>query len=293
MNDGVCIFVHNDLDFTGIDLEKFCKDKDIEACAIKLLQNSYHICILSIYRAPLGNFTYLIKKLETILNSLHTINTQYIICGDININYLIENNRKKVLDALLTSYNLSSTVYFPARLQNNLATAVDNIFVDTSKFPNYVISPLFNGLSDHDAQLIKLSDIDLKIQNASIKIIRKIDTYSVLDFQYKLSFETWNSVFGDNDVNTMFNSFLNIYLRIFYSSFPVRRGNSKINSNAWITIGIRTFCKCKRDLYLLCRNSNNVKLNEYYKLYSKILSNVIKEAKNVTIIARLRSQITK
>jgi hypothetical protein len=188
---------------------------------------------------------------------------------------------------------LSSIVYFPSRLQNNSATAIDNIFVDTSKFSNYVIYPLFNGLSDHDAQLIKLRDIDLKIQNVNVKSIRKTDTYSMLDFQYKLSFETWNSVFDDNDVNTMFNSFLNIYLRIFYSSFPLRRVNSKTNSNAWITIGIRTACKRKRDLYLLCRNSNNVKLNEYYKLYSKILSNVIKEAKKVTIIARLRSHITK
>jgi hypothetical protein len=200
----------------GIDLEKFCKDEDIEACAIKVLQNSYHICILSIYRAPFGNFTYFIKKLENILNSLHTINTQYIICGDINTNYLVENNIKKILDDLLASYNLSSTVYFPTRLQNNSATAIDNIFVDTSKFPDYVISPLFNGLSDHDAQLIKLRDIDLKIQNAKVKIIRKIDTYSMLDFQYKLSFETWNSVFDDNDVNTMFNSLLNILLQFSF-----------------------------------------------------------------------------
>jgi hypothetical protein len=134
-------------------------------------------------------------------------------------------------------------------------------------------------LADHDAQLIKLSNVDLKIQNANVKIMRKFDAYSILDFQYKLSFETWSSVFDDNDVNTMFNSFLSVYLRIFYSSFPLRRVNSKTNSNAWITLGIRTSCERKRDLYLLCRNSNNIKLKEYYKLYSKILSNVIREAK--------------
>jgi hypothetical protein len=113
----------------------------------------------------------------------------------------------------------------------------------------------------------------------TLKIIRKIGTYTMRDFQYKLSFETWNSVFDDNDVNTMFNSLLNIYLWIFYSSFPLRRVNSKTNRNVWITIGIRTSCKHKRDLYLLCRNSNNIKLTECYKLYSKILSNVTKEAK--------------
>ena len=56
-------------------------------------------------------------------------------------------------------------LYFPTRLQNKSPTAVDNIFIDTSEFPNYVVSPLYNGLSDHDAQLIKLSDTDIKIQN--------------------------------------------------------------------------------------------------------------------------------
>jgi hypothetical protein len=76
----------------------------------------------------------------------------------------------------------------------------------------------------------------------------------------------------------MFNLFLNIYLRIFYSNFFLRGVNSKTNSNAWITLGIRTSCKRKRDLYLLCRNCNNIKLKEYYKLYSKILLNVTGEA---------------
>jgi len=70
---------------------------------------------------------------------------------------------RKILDALLSSFNLSSAVYFPTRLQNKSATAVYNIFIDTSKFPNDVVSPFFNGLSDHDAQLINLSNSDIKI----------------------------------------------------------------------------------------------------------------------------------
>jgi hypothetical protein len=64
-----------------------------------------------------------------------------------------------------------------------LVKGVNNIFIDTSEFPNYVVSPLYNSLSDHDAQLIKLSDnIDIKVQTFKFKIIRRIDTYSVLNF---------------------------------------------------------------------------------------------------------------
>jgi len=87
-----------------------------------------------------------------------------------------------------------------------------------------------------------LSDnIDIKIQTFKFKIIRRIDTHSVLDFWYKLSFETWNSIFDSNDVDSMFNSFLYIYLRIFYSSFS-RKVSTKTNNHAWITSGIRTCC---------------------------------------------------
>jgi hypothetical protein len=39
----------------------------------------------------------------------------------------------------------------------------------------------------------------------------------------KLSFETWEDIFGGNDVNVVFNNFLNTYLRIFYSSFTTRK----------------------------------------------------------------------
>jgi hypothetical protein len=134
-------------------------------------------------------------------------------------------------------------------------------------------------MSDQNAKLIKLSDIDIKIQNPKFKIITRTDTYSILDFWCNLSFEAQNRIFGINDVNSMFNSFLSIYLGIFYSSFPLKKVNTKTNSHAWITSGIRTSCKHERDLFLICRNSNDAKLENYYKTYSKILSKVIKEAK--------------
>jgi len=35
-NGGVCIFIHEDLEFITISLDKYCKEKDIEVCAVKL-----------------------------------------------------------------------------------------------------------------------------------------------------------------------------------------------------------------------------------------------------------------
>ena len=70
-----------------------------------------------------------------------------------------------------------------------------------------------------------------------------------------------DTIFNSNDVNAMFNSFLNIYLRI-YSSFPPKKVMNSNNNddNNWITSGIKTSCRHKRELYLAYRNSNNLEL---------------------------------
>jgi hypothetical protein len=117
---------------------------------------------MSMYRAPTGYFTYFINKLEIIFHALYNTNTHFTICGYLNINYLVENNFKKVFSSLLSSYSLSSTVCFPTRYQNSSATAIDNIFIDTSKFANYITFPQFNGRSNTDAQFIMIYDTDLK-----------------------------------------------------------------------------------------------------------------------------------
>jgi hypothetical protein len=115
------------------------------------------------YRVPTGNFIYFINKLEVTINSLYSTNTQFVICHDLNINYIFE-NEKKNFDSLLSSYGLSITVYFQTRFQNSQATAIDNIFIDTSKFANYITFPPLNGLADDNAQHIIIYDTDLKLK---------------------------------------------------------------------------------------------------------------------------------
>jgi hypothetical protein len=124
---------------------------------------------------------------------------------------------------VLLTYNLSAIVHFPTRSQGYSSTATDNIFIDTYKFINYTASLLHNGLSDHDAQLLKINYVNLQLQNHHIYTIRNINNYSIEEFKTKLSYESWDSIFGYNgniNVDILFNTFLNNYLRIFYTSFP-------------------------------------------------------------------------
>lgn len=83
----------------------------------------YNIRILSIYRTFIINFTHFINKLGTILKLCCCTNLQRIICSNINVTLLrIPKKKKKLLGALLTSYKLSGTVYFPTRVRNKSAT---------------------------------------------------------------------------------------------------------------------------------------------------------------------------
>jgi len=56
-NGGVCIFIHEDLEFFSSSLDKYCKKKVIEVCAVQLNLTPVKLIILAIYRSPLGNFT--------------------------------------------------------------------------------------------------------------------------------------------------------------------------------------------------------------------------------------------
>ena len=83
------------------------------------------------------------------------------------------------------------------------------------------------------------------------------------------------------DVNTVFNNFLNTYLWIFNSSFPLQKIYSTHNNKPWVTTGIKTSCQHKRELYFISTDSNNYKLKAHYTSYCLILSKVIKAAKQL------------
>ena len=136
-NDGVCIYIHETLKFTNINLQKHCKEQDIEIAAVQLKLNKKNVIIFCIYRAPSGDFDYFLNKMDNILNSLNNYKSKFIICGDININYLGTNIKKKQLDNRLATYNLTGTVYFPTRRANNSITSLDNIFVDNTRNTPY------------------------------------------------------------------------------------------------------------------------------------------------------------
>jgi hypothetical protein len=156
-------------------------------CALKL-EATINIYIMAVYKAPSGTLISFLNGLDNIINLLYKIESKFIICGDINIDYLTNNDKRKQLDAMLQTYNLSSIIHFPTRIQNQSSTIIDNIFIDIRKITNYTISPLYNGVSDHDAQLLRVKDVNPHILNHYTYIMRNKNKYCIEDFKIRLTF---------------------------------------------------------------------------------------------------------
>jgi hypothetical protein len=71
----------------------------------------------------------------------HKPKEEFLICGDVNTDYVNESSQKQ-LTSLLTTYDLSHTVSFATRIRNNSGTAIDNIYLDNSIINLSSLSPL-------------------------------------------------------------------------------------------------------------------------------------------------------
>jgi hypothetical protein len=139
-------------------------------------------------------------------------------------------------------------------------------------------------LSDRDTQLLKLEKIIVPIRESTSCYVRNINSSTIYEFQCKMNRESWEDIFEESDTNVIFNNFLNIYLKIFNACFTKRIHNSAHRYNPWITRGIKISCHNKRLLCMSCKGSNDTNLKLRYKRYCKILTDVIKPAKQKCIM---------
>jgi hypothetical protein len=162
--------------YSKIDVNKYCKDQDIEICMLNLKTTSFSSHIMVVYRASNDNFNLFLKGPDDSIKSICRADLNLILCGDINVDYLTENDRKRQLDSVVQTCNITAVVNLPTRSQGISSTTIDNIFIDNNKISNYTVSPFFIGLSDHDAQILTIKNINLQSQNHYVSVTRNIKT---------------------------------------------------------------------------------------------------------------------
>jgi len=89
---------------------------------------------------------------------------------------------------------------------------------------------------------------------------------------HQLSCENWENVFME-DVNIIYNNFINTYVRIFNTNFPLVKIKNSQNSKPWLTKGIKISCVNKRRLYMNYRKSKNA-TRDIVRHYLKLLMQI-------------------
>ena len=95
------MFVYRNLKYKTINIYEYNIDKVIEACKIQSDSTFNKLCILAIYRSPKSDFTIFLKRLDLISHKLCNNKYNIVICGNVNVNGLIDNNKRSQLDAVL------------------------------------------------------------------------------------------------------------------------------------------------------------------------------------------------
>jgi hypothetical protein len=98
---------------------------------------------------------------------------------------------------------------------------MDTIFVNTTIHDKIQVKPFINGVSEHDAQIICLQNVNIGLQqNVSKKKTRLINEQIIKYFQMLLNDETWETVYKTTHVHEMYYRFQSIFLRHYEASFP-------------------------------------------------------------------------
>jgi uncharacterized membrane protein len=115
---------------------------------------------------------------------------------------------------MLNTYNLIQVIDFPTRICPTTVSLIESLFLDRRRKGKFQLYTVLNGLSDHDGQILKLENLQVKVQNTNTAYkykVRQINDKTIKNFQSELENENWEEVYLQNDVNDKFNIFLTTF----------------------------------------------------------------------------------
>lgn len=235
------------------------------AAAECILQNNVKLVVFSVYRPPAADFDLFIAKLQKMLNDLYNVKNRHILCGDFNVNLLINSKQSRLLISTLREFNLSQSVHAPTRITATSATCIDNMFTD---WPEYVTAVDDCYFSDHTFQLIEIKMNSAVPENKRYKT-RVYSQENNRKFKSLMDGVDWTGLFDQNDsVNESFDKFYNFFLGVFNESYHYAWISSlKRENKTWVTPDIRNLSKMLREMSIICKSTNN----QYYKDRFKFL----------------------
>lgn len=289
---GVCIYVHNSLKFDELpSIKKLSISNVLEVCGINL----YNFYIVCAYRPKTLRNDNFIDNLENILSHiLSKVDRKFLLCGDFNVNLLVDGLEARDFLCLLNSFGAEAFVKEPTRITDHSSTCIDNM-ISNVELRNVKVVEL--GISDH---CLQHATLEIKIKSnsgATFKQVRDFSKTNIDELKNFLESVNWDPIYRNPDVDASFNTFHDIFLSAIDRFCPLKRVRmeNKCFTPKWITPGIRKSCETKRELFIQLKQSKDkAALSNHYRNYCSILHKVISYAKkkdNEYLILNSNNQI--
>ena len=156
------------------------------------------------------------KILESTIQIAQEKEKKLLMCGDWNLNFMLNNTRIDEVKNLLGSYGLQNIVSFPTRISPKSESLLDVIVINKYNL-KLEVSVIDLGFSDHLAQVAKIN-IGKENRINKIQIRRQLTMNNIDKLKQLLYKESWNTVLNHVDVNAALKEFMHFFFALFRDS---------------------------------------------------------------------------
>ena len=186
------------------------------------------------------------------MQKIQSRNKKLLLCGDWNLNFMLDNIRLQELQNLLESYDMINTVRSAKRITPSTESLTD-VIITNKDIPELRASVVDLGFFDHLAQTVRIN-IGKGNRRARIVVRRQLTNNSIEELKNLLSKESWNEVFNHSDVNSSLKAFLDIFLYCSDTAFPYKRVKLReVINKRWLSKGLIVSSKRMQNLNNLKR----------------------------------------
>lgn len=274
--DGVIVYISEHIN-ESTSIITVGKLNILNSCVV--IENTQKIEISAIYRSHDISEIDFILHIKNYLKIKRNIKNHLII-GDFNIDILKTNQytHEFLNNFLENGFSPGfQTITRPSMEDSSKGTCIDNMYIKTDSIRTKSIK-LANLFNDHYPLLLQIDELSIsKVDNNFVSI-----NYSKLE-KVALS-ENWNSLLAIHDPNQATKSIINLISKCKQQSQQKIKNNRNKSTprKAWITRSIIQSCNKKEILYNIWKaDPKNQQKKTEYKEYSKLLDNIIKEAKQI------------
>lgn len=318
---GTAIFLSEEHEFKELShLVEMSTATVCEVAAVYICK--FNVIVVEVYRVPdNSNFDLFIECLHNVLNVLtvnNKSNASIALCGDFNVDLLVDDFHKSVFENLLLSCNLKCTVSEVTRPNSsniNRGTCIDNIAISvhSDRIISALVEPM--AMSDHHSvithMLLHNSDCMSSTPSGNGRLIRPIDDINIYYFCSLLNKVNWLCLYSLGSLSEKFDYFLNVFMKTVDTAFPIRQvdrlnGKSRKKKPKWYNKNLSSlkenclfmYCKFKdtgqafyMESYKLLRKRYKYEINQVKRAYycnrvmeanskSKAIWSVVKESLN-------------